>query len=96
MMLATFSGIGVFGRLFAGSFKKNRMGIVIAMLVFVMMISLVGCGGSSNSNNGGNGGGGGGGTPGTPTGNETVVVTASGPNGSATVSHTINLSLTVQ
>ncbi|HEV2398810.1 MAG TPA: VCBS repeat-containing protein [Candidatus Sulfotelmatobacter sp.] len=102
LMLATFSGIGVFGMLFANGFKKNRMGIVVAMLVLVMMISLVGCAGSTSTNTGGNGGngsgGGGGGssTPGTPSGSYTVVVTASGANGGTAVSHTINLSLTVQ
>ena len=90
MMLATLSGIGLFGLVFAGSFKKNRMGVIAATIVVVMMISLVGCGGSNNNNNGG------GGNPGTPAGGYTVVVTATGNSNGTTVSHTSNLTLTVQ
>jgi hypothetical protein len=91
MMLATFSGIGLFGLVFAGRFKKNRLGVVVATLAFVMMTSLLGCGGSNNNNGGGVKS-----NPGTPAGSYTVVVTAMGTSTGRTVSHTSNLTLSVQ
>lgn len=90
MLLASLSGMGTFGMLFAGSLKKrNRwMGLLLGVLLVTMMFSLVGCGGSSNNSNNNNGGG----TPGTPAGTYTVQVTGTG-NG---VSHNVQLTLTVQ
>jgi hypothetical protein len=97
ILWASLSGMGVFGLVLAGDWKKKRirwMGVVLGMLLLVMMVSLVGCGGSSNNNNLGVL------IPGTPTGTYPIQVTATGTagsNGGNTSAHNLApLSLTVQ
>jgi hypothetical protein len=97
--LAALSGVGIFGLLLAGNWKKNggrsRMGIILGALTLGMIVLLVGCGGSNNTT--------GGGTPptdpGTPAASYTVTVTATGTagtNGGSTAAHTVNVTLIVQ
>jgi len=96
VLLATLSGMGLFGLLLAGDWKKKRsrrMSIVLGVMVLALMFIIMGCGGGGN-------------TivtppiiPGTPTGNYTVVVTATGTagtNGGNTGAHTLNVTLIVQ
>jgi len=94
---ASLSGIGVFGLVLAGDWKKRnrrRMAIMLGVLAVVMIMALVGCGGGSASGSGGGGGGGG-----TPAGTDTITLTATGTagtNGGSTTPQTLNVTLVVQ
>ena len=73
---ASLGGVGVFGMILAGDWKKHnrrRVGIVLCVLAVVMLLALVGCGGGSSSSTGGGGGGGG-----TPAGTSTVQLNVTG------------------
>jgi len=90
-LLASLSGVALFGLVLAGSWKKKHMGIMLGVVVLGMMIMMPGCGGGSST------------TPppntGTPPGTYTVTVTASGTagtNGGNTAAHPLNVTLTVQ
>jgi len=91
---ASLSGMGIFGLLFAGDFKKRNLRsrvIVLGVLLLVMMLSLVGCGGSSTTPPAGN--------TGTPSGTYSLQVNATGTGGSFngnTSAHSLSLSITVQ
>jgi hypothetical protein len=88
--LASLSGLGLFGMVFAGGKKRTRRqkALLLGILLLVMGFSLIGCSGGSSTS-------GGGGTPGTPVGNYAVVVTSTG-SGNGAPTHTVNLTLTVQ
>ncbi len=91
-LLASLAGVGLFGLILAGEWKKNgrRMGIILALVALGMLVTLVGCGGSSTPPIK---------DPGTPPGTYTVTVTASGTagnNNGNTSAHTLTLTLTVQ
>ncbi len=94
---ASLGGIGVFGLVVAGDWKKRnrkRMTIMLGIVALIMILALVGCG----SGGSGNGGGGGGGSTGTPAGNYTITVTGTGTagtNGGSTTPHSITVKLTV-
>jgi len=94
-LLATFAGMGVFGLMLAGDWRKKsgrRLGIILTLVALGMMLTLVGCGGSSSNNTQTT-------VPGTPTGSYTVTVTATGTagtNGGSTAAHPVNVTLTVQ
>jgi hypothetical protein len=94
---ASLSGIGFFGLVLAGDWKKRnrrRMAIMLGVLAVVMIMALVGCGGGSASGSGGGGGGGG-----TPAGTDTITLTATGTagtNGGSTTPQTLNVTLVVQ
>ncbi len=99
-LLASLSGMGIFGLLLAGSWKvgggkkDRRLGIILGALAVGMIVLLVGCGGNGY-------------TPvvipppipGTTPGTYTVTVTATGTagnNNGSTAAHTFNVTLTVQ
>ena len=89
---ASLSGIGVFGLVLAGDWKKRnrrRMAIMLGVLAVVMIMALVGCGGGSASGSGGGGGGGG-----TPAGTDTIKITAT--DGGSTTPQTLTVTLVVQ
>lgn len=75
-----FTGLGLMGIVFAGTFRKNRKATVIftASSLLLILSILIGCGGGSSK-------------PGTPLGTSTVTVTAT----SGSVTHTSTVSLTV-
>jgi hypothetical protein len=52
ILLASFGGMGLFGLVLTGSFKKRSRwtSVLLGMLILIMMFSLVACGGSSSSN----------------------------------------------
>src|SRR5271165_633843 len=54
ILLASFGGMGLFGLVLAGNFKKRsrRTGVLLGMFLLIMMFSLVACGGSSSNSNG--------------------------------------------
>ncbi len=88
---ASLSGLGIFGIVVAGADKKRRqkMTILLGVVILVMVFTLVGCSGSSTHT-----------TPtgpttvpGTPAGSYTVVVHATG---TGNVARTMNLTLVVQ
>jgi hypothetical protein len=72
-----------------GGMKRAPRGKLLGVLFVVLMVVGLenGCGGGSS----GGGGGGGAGQPGTPTGNYTIVVTAT----SGSLSHSVQVNLTV-
>jgi hypothetical protein len=97
MLLASLSGMGLFGLVLAAGTKKQYPGrrvlaVLPATLLLAMMFTLVGCSGTSTP-----------GTtttttttvPGTPAGTYTVKVTAAG-SGSSAPSHSMNLTLVVE
>jgi Bacterial Ig-like domain (group 3)/FG-GAP-like repeat len=102
-LLASLSGVGIFGLLLAGSWgtrnkkagrnKARRMGIILGAIALGMIVMLVGCGGGSTTT-----------TPpppsgGTTAGTYTVAVTATGTagnNAGSTAAHTFNVTLIVQ
>jgi hypothetical protein len=98
-LVASLTGMGFFGLMLAGDWKKKanrRMGIILAIVAMGMLIALVGCGGGNSNNNivtpppp----------VPGTPSGTYQVMVTATGTAGTTngnTSAHTLTLTLTVQ
>jgi hypothetical protein len=93
---ASLSGMGLFGLLFTGDFRKrNSRGkaIVLGLVLLVMVLSLVGCGGGSSTSSSGGGG------ISTPPGTYSLQVNATGTAGSFggnTSVHSLNLSVTVQ
>ena len=95
ILWASLSGMGVFGLMLAGDWKKRRvrwMGVVLGIVILGMMFSLVGCGGSSNNPPPVT-------KPGTPTGSYTIQITATGTagsNGGNTSAHNVSVGLTVQ
>ena len=90
---ASLGGVGLVGMVLAGDWSKRnrrRMGIALAVLAVIFLITLVGCGGGSS-----NGGTGGGGNPGTPAGTYTVIVTVKDANSNSPTSGPLNLTLVV-
>jgi hypothetical protein len=98
-LVASLTGMGFFGLMLSGDWKKKanrRMGILLAIVAMGMLIALVGCGGGSSTTT----------TitppppvPGTPSGTYQVTVTATGTAGTTngnTSAHTLTLTLTVQ
>jgi hypothetical protein len=97
LLLASLSGIGLFGLVLAAGTKKQYPGrrvlaVLPATLLLAMMFTLVGCSGTSTPGN----------TttttttvPGTPAGTYTVKVTAAG-SGSNAPAHSMNLTLVVE
>ncbi len=51
ILLASLSGMGLFGMVLAGSLKKRNhwLGVLTGMFILIMAFSLVGCGGSSSN-----------------------------------------------
>jgi len=91
---ASLGGIGFVGMVLAGDWsrrKRRSLGIVLAILAVMFLITLVGCGGGSSSGSGGGGGGGGG----TPAGTSTVQVTVKDASGAPPTSGPLSLTLTV-
>jgi hypothetical protein len=91
---ASLGGIGFVGMVLAGDWsrrKRRSLGIVLAILAVMFLITLVGCGGGSSSGSGGGGGGGGG----TPAGTSTVQVTVKDASGAPPTSGPLTLTLTV-
>jgi hypothetical protein len=90
-LLASLSGIGIFGLLLAGSWKKNRrMAIILGAFALGMVVMLAACGGGGH------------GSPlsgGTTAGSYTVTVTATGTagtNNGDTTPKTLPVTLIVQ
>lgn len=81
------------GALFAGIFamgvpvRRRRWTALLGLIFCALLLTGIGCGGSS-----GGGGGGGGTNPGTPAGNYVIAVTGTSGN----LSHTSNVTITVQ
>ncbi len=91
---ASLGGIGVFGLILTGDWKKRKrhLAIVLGILAMVMILALVGCGGGSSTPNNTGGGG-------TPAGTYTVNVTATGTagtNNGNTQAHPLTLTLVVK
>ncbi len=90
---ASLGGVGLVGMMLAGDWSgrnRRRMGIALAILAVIFLITLVGCGGSSNG-----GGGGGGGNSGTPAGTYTVQVTVKDGTGTLPTNGPLKLTLVV-
>jgi FG-GAP-like repeat/FG-GAP repeat len=86
LLLASLSGIGLFGMVLAGSGKKRNVRILTGMMVLLLFGTLAACSGTSS---------GGKATTGTPAGTYVVAVTSTG-TGTGAPSHTLNLSLVVK
>lgn len=97
-LLASLSGLGMFGTVLVGSLKKSSLknkrsralGILLAVAVVGILLCSVGCGGASHGGSGGSG---------TPAGDYTIPVTAAGTAGTnhgSTANHAFNLTVTVQ
>lgn len=93
-LLASFAGLGFFGLLLAGGWKKKsgrRMGIILGVVALGMVIALVACSGGGNPPPPP--------VPGTPTGTYPVTVTGTGTagnNAGNTAAHTLTVTLIVQ
>ncbi len=88
---ASLSGLGLVGMVLVGDWKsrnRRRLGIVLAILAVVFLITLVGCGGGSSST-----------TPppsgGTPAGTSTVQVTVKDTTGASPSNGALKLTLVV-
>src|SRR5580698_531682 len=98
--LAALSGVGIFGLLLAGNWKKHgdrsrRLRIIFGALTLGMIVLLMSCGGTTKTTGGGSPPT----DPGTPAGTYTVTVTATGTagtNAGNTTAHTVNVTLIVQ
>ena len=93
-LAASMAGIGLFGLMLAGDWRKHRrVGIIMAVVMVGLVITLVGCGGNSTPPQQHQT------IPGTPVGSYTVTVTATGTagtNGGSTAPHAVNVTLNVQ
>jgi hypothetical protein len=87
LLLASLSGIGLFGMFLAGSGRKRNVRILTGMMVLLLFGTLAACSGTSS--------GGSKATTGTPAGSYVVTVTSTG-TGTGAPSHTLNLSLVVK
>jgi hypothetical protein len=85
ILLASLSGMGLFGLMLGGGRKRN-IRIVSAMMVILLMGTLVGCSGTSTGKSSGKA---------TPAGSYVVTVTSTG-SGTAAPTHSTNLILVVQ
>jgi hypothetical protein len=89
---ASLGSLGLVGMVLAGDWsnrKRRRMGIVLAVLAVMFLITLVGCGGGSSSGGGGGGGGG------TPAGTYPVTVTVKDAAGTSPSNGPLKLTLVV-
>lgn len=92
---ASLSGVGLVGMMLAGDWSgrnRRRMGIALAILAVIFLITLVGCGsgGSSTATTGG-----GGPTGGTPAGTYTVTVTVKDAAANSPTNGPLKLTLVV-
>jgi hypothetical protein len=85
VLLASLSGMGLFGLMLAGSSKKRSARILSGMMMLLMLCTVVACGGASSGKS----------ASGTPAGTYVVTVTGTG-TGTGAPTHNLNLSLTVQ
>jgi hypothetical protein len=85
VLLASLSGMGLFGLMLAGSSKKRSARILSGMMMLLMLCTIVGCSGASSGKS----------ATGTPAGTYVVTVTGTG-TGTGAPTHNLNLSLIVQ
>ena len=96
-LMASLTGFGLMGIVFAGDLRKRKRHgafLLLSVLALALILSLVGCGGGSSSGSGGGGGGGGG----TPSGTYSVkfsVTGTAGTNGGNTAAHPLSVTLVV-
>jgi hypothetical protein len=91
---ASLGGLGLVGVVLAGDWRsrnRRRLGMVLAVLAVMFLITLVGCGGGSSSS----GGGGGGGTGGTPPGTSSIQVSVKDAAGTSPSNGPLKVTLTV-
>ncbi len=92
---ASLGSLGFVGMVLAGDWSRRnrrRMGIAMAVLAVMLLITLVGCGGGSSS---GGGGGGGGGTGGTPAGTYSISISVKDAAGTAPTNNPLKVTLVV-
>jgi hypothetical protein len=91
---ASLGSLGFVGMVLAGDWSRRnrrRMGIAMAVLAVMLLITLVGCGGGSSSG----GGGGGGGTGGTPAGTYSISVSVKDGANMAPTNNPLKVTLVV-